>query len=269
MQKVSLLPQLELLVEDYKRQNLKVGFVPTMGFLHSGHLSLIAACKKECDVCIVSIYVNPSQFNEPSDFDSYPKDLKKDCELLQAASCDLVWIPTAEGVQSIPLDLNYELNGVDVALEGKERPGHFKGVIEVVYRLFTAVNPDVAYFGEKDYQQYEVISKMTRNNMLNINIVSVPTIRESDGLAMSSRNVRLSPGDRKLAPELHAVLKYLSTEGDNNIEFAREKLIKKGFKVEYLTPYELSAGGKRLFAAVRLGDVRLIDNVPLINSPSV
>jgi pantoate--beta-alanine ligase len=265
MEQVVVIQDLKEKVNQYKKQGLKVGLVPTMGFLHSGHLSLIDACKKECDVCIVSIYVNPSQFNESSDFDSYPKDLDRDCVLLESVNCDLVWIPETSDVQSIPLDLNYELNGVDVGLEGKERPGHFKGVIEIVYRLFVAVNPAAAYFGEKDYQQYQVILEMVKVNSLIINVFSVPTVRERDGLAMSSRNIRLSPEERKLAPELHAVLKRLSVD-ENNVESAKNRLIKKGFRVEYLTRHEMSVGGKRLFAAVRLGDVRLIDNVPLINS---
>ena len=149
-------------ITKHKLGGLKVGMVPTMGFLHSGHLSLIEACKKECDVCVVSVYVNPSQFNDRDDFESYPKSLDKDLELLKAKGCDLVWVPYEMQIEQIPLDLIYELNGYDKGLEGEFRSGHFKGVIEVVYRLFKAVAPHIAYFGEKDFQQFKVIETMVK-----------------------------------------------------------------------------------------------------------
>ncbi|MFT6747720.1 MAG: pantoate--beta-alanine ligase [Glaciecola sp.] len=255
--------ELQHAIAKLKLDGLTVGLVPTMGFLHNGHLSLIEACKKQCDVCIVSIYVNPSQFNESADFESYPKDLNRDIELLNSVKCDLVWVPTAADIESVPLDLSYKLDGVDAVLEGEKRPGHFKGVIEVVYRLFKVVNPDQAYFGEKDFQQLQVISKMVKNNKMNIHVIPVPTTRELDGLAMSSRNVRLSSKERVIAPELHALLKKLSSNAGRNFDHAKELLVEKGFEVEYLTQHDFSDGGERLFAAVKLGSVRLIDNVPL------
>ncbi|MFT6717021.1 MAG: pantoate--beta-alanine ligase [Saprospiraceae bacterium] len=266
MHKVVSIQELNDRVSAYKRKDLKVGLVPTMGFLHSGHLSLIESCKKECDVCVVSVYVNPSQFNESLDFESYPKDLERDLKLLKSVNCDLVWVPEQVDVESIPLDLNYELSGADKGLEGEYREGHFKGVIEIVYRLFKAVLPHVAYFGEKDYQQFKVIETMAKNNDLAIKVLARPTVRENDGLAMSSRNVRLSTKDRKVAPVLHAVLTSLSSIENSDINDAKKLLVKKGFEVEYLTQYEFSEGGKRIFGAVKLGGVRLIDNVPLIKT---
>jgi pantoate--beta-alanine ligase len=266
MNRVVVVRELKDKIAEYKQKGLKVGLVPTMGFLHNGHLSLIKECKKECDVCVVSVYVNPSQFNEAADFESYPKDLARDIQLLKSVDCDLVWVPKVSDVESIPLDLNYELNGTDLVLEGEFREGHFKGVIEVVYRLFKAILPDVAYFGEKDYQQFKVIEKMSRNNELDINLVARPTIRESDGLAMSSRNVRLSELHRGVAPELYKSMTDVN-QGEDNLDIklnqAKENLLGLGFDVEYLDVHSFSKNQKRLFAAVNLGGVRLIDNVTI------
>ncbi len=254
-------------IEDHlnklRSEGSTIGFVPTMGFLHAGHLSLVDESNKQCDITVASIYVNPSQFNEKKDFTSYPKNTKADLELLEIAGCDVVWVPEVEEVTSIPLTVNYNVQEFDRELEGQHREGHFKGVIEVVFRLFTAIDPDVSFFGEKDYQQFKVIEAMAKSNNFKTKIVPVPTKREADGLAMSSRNVRLDKKERELAPELHAVLKSLSSNKITNVEFAKKRLTEKGFEVEYLTPYEFSVGAKRIFAAVKLGAVRLIDNVTI------
>ncbi len=183
---VSELKELQELILAYRLSGKNIGFCPTMGFLHDGHLSLVNDCKKECDIAVASIYVNPSQFNEQSDFEAYPKDVPRDIALLESVACDVLWLPKQDTIESIPLNLIYELNGLDLVMEGKHRPGHFKGVIEVVYRLFQAVKPDKAFFGEKDFQQYSIIQKMVENNNLPIEVISKPTVRESDGLAMSS-----------------------------------------------------------------------------------
>lgn len=263
MKQLQKVTALKTLMDSYKTQGLTIGFVPTMGFLHEGHLSLVKRCKEECDVCVVSIYVNPSQFNEAADFDNYPSNLKQDIALLIENKCDVLWSPSVSDIESIPLNVNYDVKKYDLELEGEYRKGHFKGVIEVVYRLFTAVQPNVAFFGEKDFQQYKVIQAMILSNKLDISIVSVNTVREKDGLAMSSRNVRLAGLDREIAPELYAILNGLRAQCNRNIDAAKDLLIKKGFEVEYLTPHEFSDGERRIFAAVKLGNVRLIDNVTL------
>ena len=268
MNKVTTVQELTKSVAKYKKQGLKVGLVPTMGFLHSGHLSLVKKCKEECDVCVVSIYVNPSQFNESSDFESYPKDLNRDCDLLESVGCDLVWIPEVKEVETIPLDLVYDVQNLDKDLEGKHRKGHFKGVLEVVYRLFKGVHPHASYFGEKDYQQYRVIDSMVKSNALPIDVISVPTMREQDGLAMSSRNVRISKEQRSLAPVLFQTMTKVAEgarSGDvySLLKDAKISLTDKGFEVEYLDVYSFDAKQERLFAAVKLGEVRLIDNISM------
>lgn len=268
MRSIQAVQELTEKIAFYKRQGLAIGLVPTMGYLHSGHLSLVEACKKSCDVCIVSIYVNPSQFNQVSDFDSYPKDVERDFRLLKSIGCDLVWVPEVKDVESIPLNLIYDVENLDVDLEGKYRKGHFKGVLEVVYRLFKAVKPDKAYFGEKDFQQFKIIELMVKKNALPIEVIPSPTMREQDGLAMSSRNVRLSDEQRALAPQLYktmsSVVKNAKLENvPRLIEQAREALNHKGFSVEYLDIYSFDSQNSRLFAAVKLGEVRLIDNISL------
>lgn len=262
MKTLTEISELKSLLTTYKKENLTIGFVPTMGFLHQGHLSLVEQCKKACDICVVSIYVNPSQFNEKSDFESYPKNEQNDKSLLEDAKCDVLWIPSQSEIESIPLSLNYNVNDQDQVLEGAFRKGHFKGVLEVVYRLFKAVEPNIAFFGEKDFQQFVLIKTMVSVNKLPLKILSVPTSREEDGLAMSSRNTLLKPEHRKIAPELNAVLQLYSTELKPDLDKAKNQLIKKGFEVEYLIPHQFSKEGKRLFVAARLGNVRLIDNVP-------
>ncbi len=267
MQNIEFTQKLKSTVTNFKKEGKIVGFVPTMGFLHTGHLSLIQACKKECDICIVSIYVNPSQFNESSDFDNYPKDLNRDLDLLQNHGCDVVFIPSEKEITKFPLSLSYRVDDLDSIMEGARRPGHFKGVIEVVYRLFLAVQPNLAFFGEKDFQQFQVISRMVYHNQMDVKVVSVPTEREYDGLAMSSRNIRLSSSQRKVASTFYYLLKELASGGKNSITNSilktKKQLEEKGFEVEYLQFYEFPQGGKRLFGAVKLGSVRLIDNVAL------
>lgn len=266
MLKLKKIAELRAQIETYKKESLTVGFVPTMGFLHNGHLSLIKECKKKCDVCVVSIFVNPSQFNDLSDFEAYPKNEKRDFELLEKSGCDLVWVPDIEDIESLALDLNYDVEGIDQGLEGVFRAGHFKGVKEVVYRLFRAVVPDFSFFGEKDYQQFRVVEKMATNNNLTVKVLACPTMREEDGLAMSSRNVRLSPVDREIAPLLHAEMKVFSQAfGSSDTKVLLQKSIsnleKRGFEVEYLSVHSFGKEDRRLFAAAVLGGVRLIDNI--------
>jgi pantoate--beta-alanine ligase len=259
---VSQLFELKELIFSNKNKGKTVGFCPTMGFLHKGHLSLVQDCKIECDIAVVSIYVNPSQFNEQSDFDAYPKDLAGDIAQLEAVNCDVLWLPTQETIESIPLDLNYELNGLDLPMEGRHRPGHFKGVIEVVYRLFQAVKPHKAFFGEKDFQQFSIIQKMVENNNLPVKVIPKATVRESDGLAMSSRNVRLNATQRLIAPLLIKELQLVKSRGEVLPENIKN-ISQAGFELEYLEIQSLINNQKRVFVAAKIGNVRLIDNIAI------
>lgn len=194
-------------VERQREMGKKIGFAPTMGALHQGHLSLYKAAKKENDEVISSIFVNPTQFNNPDDFQKYPKTLEKDIELLEKAGVDAVYVPNVE--EMYPDGLNskkYDFEGLENEMEGKYRPGHFDGVGTIVEELFRQVQPHNAYFGEKDYQQLAIIKKMVEKTNLPVKIHGIPTLREEDGLAMSSRNVRLTETQRKEATIIYETL---------------------------------------------------------------
>ena len=194
-------------VERQREMGKKIGFAPTMGALHQGHLSLYKAAKKENDEVISSIFVNPTQFNNPDDFQKYPKTLEKDLELLEKAGVDAVYVPNVE--EMYPDGLNskkYDFEGLENEMEGKYRPGHFDGVGTIVEELFRQVQPHNAYFGEKDYQQLAIIKKMVEKTNLPVKIHGIPTLREEDGLAMSSRNVRLTETQRKEATIIYETL---------------------------------------------------------------
>lgn len=183
-------------VAEFRRANERVALVPTMGFLHDGHMALVAAAKESADRVVVTIFVNPTQFGDASDLDAYPRDEARDLAMLEAAGVDLVLIPSVEEVYPDGDETIVETTRMANMLHGLVRPGHFRGVTTVVARLFNFVQPDIACFGEKDYQQLQIIKRMTRDLAFPIEIRGVPTVREPDGLAMSSRNVRLTPEDR-------------------------------------------------------------------------
>jgi pantoate--beta-alanine ligase len=228
-----------------------VGFIPTMGALHRGHLSLIAKAKQECDGIITSIFVNPTQFNDPKDLAKYPRPLERDLTMARQAGVDVVFLPTAKEMYVDEYRFQMRENQLSKMLCGAHRPGHFEGVLTVVMKLLMITTPDRAYFGEKDYQQFLLIREMAQAFFLPTEIIGLPTVREASGLAMSSRNVRLSKQQRTVAPMLFHELKSGKTplEIKHNLESA-------GFTIEYLEEHF----GRR-FAAVFLGDVRLIDNV--------
>ncbi|KAF0093789.1 MAG: panC [Puniceicoccaceae bacterium 5H] len=230
-----------------------VGFVPTMGALHRGHRALIERARRECDLVVVSIFVNPTQFNDPKDLHSYPQPLEKDLEACRDEGADLVFLPRRESMY--PDDYRYVVHEreASLALEGKQRPGHFDGVLTVVLKLFNLVAPHRAYFGEKDWQQLQLVKEMAAALFLPLEVVPCETVRESDGLALSSRNVRLSPEARAQAPRFAAAMREAATA-----EEAAERLRGEGFAVEYVA----DRWGRRL-GAVQLGGVRLIDNMPL------
>ena len=229
----------------------KIGFVPTMGGLHAGHLSLVNRAKSENEVVIVSVYLNPTQFNDKKDLETYPANFEDDVALLEKAGVDYMFTPTYPVMY--PDDYKYKVIETDFSktLCGAKRPGHFDGVLTVVMKLFNLVRPTNAYFGEKDYQQYQLLKGMIEAFFLDINIVPCPIVREESGLAMSSRNRKLSPKGLVLAPKFHEILASSGTPTEK-----QKKLEDAGFKVDYITEVK-----GRLYAAVFLEDVRLIDNI--------
>lgn len=234
-------------------QGLSVGFVPTMGALHSGHFSLIARSQKECQKTVVSIFVNPTQFNNAQDLEKYPRPIDQDLELLKAAGVDAVLLPQADEIYADDYSFELREKKSSQVLCGPTRPGHFEGVLTVVMKLFGIVGPRRAYFGEKDFQQLRLIQEMAQAFFLDTEVIGCPTLRESDGLAMSSRNLLLSPADREKAPLIYKLLKSSARPAE-----IAAALTQAGFKVDYVEEH----WGRR-FAAAFLGSVRLIDNVEL------
>ena len=266
-------------VERQREMGKKIGFAPTMGALHEGHLSLYKAAKKENDEVISSIFVNPTQFNNPDDFQKYPKTLEKDLELLEKADVDAVYVPNVE--EMYPDGLNskkYNFDGLENEMEGKYRPGHFDGVGTIVEELFRQVQPHNAYFGEKDYQQLAIIKKMIEKTKLPVKIHGVPTLREEDGLAMSSRNVRLTETQRKEATIIYETLEKVK-EWFNviSLEEIKQRVAdifrNSNFELEYFviadektlkeTDFFYKDKNYRAFIVAYAGDVRLIDNMHL------
>lgn len=259
-----------------RKDKAKVGFVPTMGALHEGHLTLVRHARSVSDVVAVSIFVNPLQFAPTEDLDRYPRQEAADIALLQEAGCDIVYLPTKDVLYPKDFASRIEMTGPALGLESDFRPQFFSGVATVVAKLFNQVRPDIAVFGEKDFQQLAVIRALVRDFDMGIDIVGYPTVRESDGLALSSRNAYLSAGERVIAPKLHAALMRIrgvaNGGGDTHraIAEAGEDLIDTGFdKIDYIalrdaaTLGEVTADTKaaRLLAAVWLGTTRLIDNI--------
>jgi pantoate--beta-alanine ligase len=257
----------------------RLGLVPTMGYLHEGHVSLARRARNECQSVVVSIFVNPTQFGPNEDLAKYPRDLERDLRLLDAADVDLVWTPTAEVMYPSGYQTWVEVQKVTLPLEGAQRPGHFRGVTTVVSKLFNAVRPAKAYFGQKDSQQAAVIRQMTRDLNFPVEIVVCPIVREPDGLAMSSRNVYLDEPQRKAATVLYRALTAAKSAYDNGERsagrlrhimtdtLAAEPLAQVQYVscADYETLLELEqvAGKALLSMAVFLGQTRLIDNVVL------
>lgn len=236
-----------------KKQTGSVGFVPTMGALHSGHEELIKRARKDNDIVVLSIFVNPTQFNDPKDFEKYPITWEADLAMAEANKVDAILYPRYP--EMYPDNYRYKVseNEFSNLLDGAHRPGHFDGVLSVVMKLFNIVSPQKAYFGEKDFQQLSLIKGMVESFFMDIEIVPVPTVREEDGLAKSSRNVRLTPQERDLAPIIYKTITTAKTT-----EEAAKALTAAGLKVDYVTDI-----GSRRFVAAHLGAVRLIDNVEI------
>ena len=204
---------------DDRKQGKTVGLVPTMGALHEGHASLVRKSVTDNDVTVVSVFVNPTQFNDPKDLNSYPRDINADCKLLESVKADYVFAPSVEEMYPTQDTRIFEFPPVSTVMEGAHRPGHFNGVCQVVSRLFYIVRPDKAYFGEKDWQQIAVVKAMVRSLSLNVEIVECPIVRDTDGLARSSRNALLSPEERETAPLIYRTLK-------SSIDYAKAHSLK-------------------------------------------
>ena len=262
------------------KKGTTIGFVPTMGALHQGHLSLIEQAQRENDIVVVSIFVNPTQFDKKEDLINYPKTIDTDLSLLKSIFCDLVFTPTAKEIYSNNIEsTSFCFDGLEHQMEGKFRDGHFDGVGTIVKRLFEIVKPDKAYFGEKDFQQLQIIKKMVQKSHLPVKVIACPIYREDDGLAMSSRNERLTKEHRAVAPFIYKTVKQAK------IEFATKNVlevmawVKNEFKKQPLLKLEyfeiadedtlLSIENRnekqkyRAFIAVFAGEIRLIDNISL------
>jgi pantoate--beta-alanine ligase len=233
-----------------------LGFIPTMGALHEGHLSLVRRSRSENDLTLVSIFVNPTQFDDPGDLERYPRTLETDLAALNAERADFVFVPWAQDLYRDEFGYRVTENQLSSELEGAQRPGHFDGVLTVVMKLLNIAQADRAYFGEKDWQQLSLVRGMVEAFFMPTTIVACPTVRHADGLALSSRNTRLAAADRQKAAAFHRALSSASTADE-----ARRMLTAAGFLVDYVEDR-----WNRRLGAVRLGDVRLIDNVPLGDS---
>lgn len=234
-----------------------LGFVPTMGALHQGHLSLVEASKRDCSQTVVSVFVNPNQFDNHADLAAYPVNLKQDLQHLDNAAVDFVLLPDAAQMYSDGYRFRVSENEFSRQLCGAHRPGHFDAVLTVVMKLLNLVEADHAFFGEKDWQQLQLIRDMAATFFIPVNIVGCPTMREADGLAMSSRNQRLSVSERQTAASLYATIKSSKTADE-----ARQSLSAKGFDVDYVEDF-VDGRGQRRLAAAKLGGIRLIDNVEI------
>jgi pantoate--beta-alanine ligase len=267
-------------LEAQRHSGAKIGFVPTMGALHDGHISLVKEAKRSNSLVIVSIFVNPTQFNNPEDLKNYPKTPESDLAMLEAAGVDLLFLPEVREIYTHGLNegKSVDLGDLERVMEGAHRPGHFKGVVQVVARLFDIVQPDQAYFGEKDFQQLAVIRKMTNDLNYKIKIIGCETKREENGLAMSSRNLRLTAEERETAATIYKTLQFVKanwrTKGETAVLKEAIEMInsKPPLKVEYLEIADATTlqpiqnntkENARVFAAVFCGKVRLIDNMAI------
>ncbi|QHS58979.1 pantoate--beta-alanine ligase [Chitinophaga agri] len=273
---------LERLLSTARKQGKRIGFVPTMGALHQGHLSLIAAAKENSDLVVCSIFVNPTQFNDPADFEKYPITIDQDIQLLTAAGNDVLFLPSVQEMypKGLAPEMHYEFGPLETVLEGAHRPGHFQGVGQVVHKLLSLVAPDKLFMGQKDFQQCLIINRLIKLLDLKVELVICPTLRETDGLAMSSRNLRLNPTERQNALHISRALNYIKDHvhtaplqalSDQGIH----QLTDHGFEVDYLEMVSIlpdgnisfpdTPGNDPLYAVVAAREnssgVRLIDNM--------
>ena len=268
-------------IKAHKANSKTIALVPTMGALHQGHLSLIEFAKQRADIIICSIFVNPKQFGQNEDLSNYPRPLQDDIDALESIGANIAFTPHVTEIYPIGFQTSISVKDLSLGLCGGSRPGHFDGVATIVSKLLLICQPDIAVFGEKDFQQLLVIKRMVQDINIETQILGSPIIRETDGLALSSRNQYLSVQERKIAPHLYATLQQLAQtlkQGASiakHLKQAKKKLIGHGFEIDYLelrhnedlTPItdlsQPSSDSARLFAAVKLGQTRLIDNIPI------
>ena len=279
---INSVSELRETVSKFRNEGKTIGLVPTMGALHEGHLSLVNRCRKENDVVVVSVFVNPTQFNNKDDLRTYPRTEEADRALLESAGCDIAFMPTVEEIYPEPDTRVFALGRVAEVMEGAMRPGHFNGVAQIVSKLFMFVEPDRAYFGEKDFQQIAVIRSMVKSEGFKLEIVPCPIVREADGLAKSSRNVRLTPEMRKVAPNIARILNESKEYAKSHTVGETEKYvvdainsydgmeieyyqIVDGISLEHLTSWD-ETGYAVGCVTVYCGDVRLIDNITYFNN---
>lgn len=265
-------------IVELKNQNKTIGFIPTMGALHEGHMSLVKASKAQNDYTIVSIFVNPTQFNNPEDLEKYPRTEEKDIELLTKNGCDFIYLPTVNDLYATnEVAKKYDFGTIDKVMEGASRPGHFDGVATIVSKLFRAVKPTRAYFGEKDFQQIRIIQEMVKQEGLDVLIMPMPIYRAETGLAFSSRNARLSTQQTDDAPQIYSILSKavaLKNDGKDVAEitkFVENEFANSPFKLEYFEitdensletiQHFSDAKNIRGFVVAYAGEVRLIDNI--------
>ncbi len=267
-------------VKELRKDGKTIGFVPTMGALHQGHLDLMKKAKQENDLLIVSVFVNPIQFNNSVDLEKYPRDLNADAKLLEDIGCDVLFAPSVEEMYPEKVTKEYDFGLLETVMEGASRPGHFNGVAIVVSKLFEITLPHKAYFGEKDYQQLAIIKRLVELEKIPVQIIPCPTVRESDGLAMSSRNELLTKVERDAAPFIYNTLKFVKKSSETICPSPLRQLVvnmfnsREEFELEYfeladdstLQPINAwgASSGIIAFVVVRLGKVRLIDNIRII-----
>jgi pantoate--beta-alanine ligase len=277
MKIITTLSEMQSCADTFRRAGKTIGLVPTMGFLHEGHVSLIRRARQECDIVIVSIFVNPTQFGPNEDLDRYPRDEAGDRAKCEAAGVDVLFMPAAAGMYPHTPSVFVAVEGISDVLEGAIRPGHFRGVATVVAKLFNIVKPHMAFFGQKDYQQCAVIRRMVNGLNMDVDVVVLPTVREPDGLAMSSRNSYLSADDRRKAAVIHRALsaaEQLARAGGKEPEKLKNNMLAvlrevPGIEIDYvevadnetLAPIVSAQDSMVLLVAVRLGHTRLIDNL--------
>lgn len=270
--------ELRQAMESHRNAGQTIGLVPTMGALHAGHLSLMERSCRDNDITVASIFVNPTQFNNATDLKTYPRTEEKDCALLEKAGVDYAFVPSVEEIYPEPDTRVFDLGAVAEVMEGAMRPGHFNGVAQIVSRLFSYVNPTRAYFGEKDFQQIAVIRRMAQLEGFDFEIIACPIVREADGLALSSRNVRLTPEQRQIAPAIHRTLaRSLNMARDKSVgevkQWVKEEIDRQPFMTteyyEIVNPLTMQPTDSWMTpdgpavgcVTVYCGDVRLIDNI--------
>ncbi|WP_298646773.1 pantoate--beta-alanine ligase [uncultured Proteiniphilum sp.] len=277
MKVIHTITDLEELLQQHRQEGKTIGFVPTMGALHQGHITLVKRCVEENDICVVSIFVNPTQFNNREDLRLYPRTPEKDYELLESTGADIVFVPSEEEIYPAPDTRVFDFGLLDKVMEGAYRPGHFNGVAQVVSKLFAFVKPHKAYFGEKDFQQLAIVREMVKQQELPVEIIGVPIVREPSGLALSSRNQRLSEEQREHAAEIYRIMQestLLAGEQspDQIVRFVTGSVNNvPGLRVEYfgivdgdsLQPVSSWQDSGNIVGAIAVycGDVRLIDNI--------